>query len=159
MKSQKVLLFCIDRRGQVGSALQSVLEPHFNVHVQLESTRATDDKSVRLIQPLEQRIHQWNPNLVFLVLSKDQLAESKELLESVQSFRIPVIVVTEACDSEGMFELLKGGAGDFIMPPIDASNVLPRAWRLLETKSTKPETTDCAERDARLKQLIGNSSV
>ena len=159
MKSQKVLLFGIDRRGQVGSALRSVLEPHFNVHVQLESARATDDKSVCLIQPLEQRIQQWNPNLVFLVFSKDQLAESKELLESVQSFNIPVIVVTEACDSEGMFELLKGGAGDFIIPPLDASNVLPRAWRLLETKSTKPETTDCAERDARLKQLIGNSSV
>ena len=102
---------------------------------------------MRLIQPLEQRIQQWNPDLVFLVLSKDQLAESKELLESVQSFKIPVIVVTEACDSEGMFELLKGGAGDFIMPPLDASNVLPRAWRLLETKSAKPEKTDCAERD------------
>src|SRR5438270_10777340 len=108
MKSQKVLLFGIDRSGQVGSALQSVLEPHFNVHVQLNAG-ATGDKSVRLIQPLEQRIQQWNPNLVFLVLSKDQLTESKELLESIQSFNIPVIVVTEACDSEGMFELLKGG--------------------------------------------------
>jgi two-component system response regulator GlrR len=159
MKSQKVLLFGIDRPGQVGSALQCVLEPHFNVHVQLESARAADGKSVRLIQSLEQRIQQWNPNLVFLGLSKDQLAESRELVESVQSFNIPVIVVTEACDSEGMFELLKDGAGDFIMPPIDASNVLPRAWRLLETKSIKRETTDSAESDARLKQLIGNSPV
>jgi two-component system response regulator GlrR len=159
MKSQKVLLFGIDGGGRVGKALRVVLEPHFNVHVQLESERATDARSLRLTQSLEQRIQQANPNLVFLVLSTDQLAEAKELLETAQNFKIPTIVVTDACDSEGMFELLKGGAGDFIIPPLDAANVLPRAWRLLEPAPAKQETTDGTERDARLKQLIGNSPV
>jgi DNA-binding NtrC family response regulator len=159
MKSQKVLLFGIDGREQVGSELESVLKPYFHVDAQLEREIAIDGKSVRPSQSLEQRIQQGNPNLVFLVLGANQLAESKELLETVQNFKIPVILVTEACDSEGMFELLKGGAGDFIIPPLDAPNVLPRAWRLLEPKSTRHETTDSTERDARLKQLIGKSPV
>jgi len=159
MKSQNVLLFGLDEGGRISNALQSILDPHFSVQVQLETERARDGKAVRLIQSLEQLIRREHPRLIFLVLSLDQSSESKELLESLQNFRIPVIVVTEACDSEGMFELLKGGAGDFIMPPLNVSNVLPRAWRLLDLNRTKQETTDFPERDARLKQLIGNSPV
>lgn len=159
MKPQNVLLFGFDSEDRITNALQSVLEPHFTAHIQVEREPATEDRVRRLIQSLKQRIQQGSPNLVFLVLSTDQPAESKELLESLQGYKIPVIVVTQACDSEAMIELLKGGAGDFIIPPFDASNVLPRVWRLLELNRARQETNDPNESAAELKQLIGKSPV
>jgi DNA-binding NtrC family response regulator len=58
-----------------------------------------------------------------------------------------------------MFELLKDGAADFVIPPLSAANVLPRARRLLELNGSKPESMDVTDRDLGQKRLIGKSPV
>jgi len=158
MNSQNVLLLGVDNAARVSSALRRVLEAHFTVQVQVQREIADNGKAVPAPESLEQSIQRVNPDLVFLVVT-DELRRSKELLESLQHFKIPVIVVTEVCDSEAMFELLKGGAGDFIIPPVNASNVLPRAWKLLELNRSRQEATGSFETDSRLKQLIGKNPV
>jgi two-component system, NtrC family, response regulator GlrR len=158
MNSQNVLLLGVDNAGRESSALQCVLEPHFTVQVQVQKEIADNGKTVPAPESLEQSIQRVNPDLVFLVVT-DQLRRSKELLESLQHFKIPVIVMTAVCDSEAMFELLKGGAGDFIIPPLNASNVLPRVWKLLELNRSKQEKSESFDFDSRLKQLIGKNPV
>ena len=150
MIPKKVLVFGIDH-GQVSTALQNLLGSHFSVHFEFGS------EHVPLVLSLEQCMEKANPDLVFLVVSANQLAASKELLQLLQNSQTPVIAVTEACDSEAMFELLKEGAADFVMPPLSAANVLPRAWRLLELSGNKPETTSVLETAPGLKRLIGKS--
>jgi two-component system, NtrC family, response regulator GlrR len=157
MTPQKILLFGIDN-GQASSVLQKLLDPHFSVRVQLESEHTTGSSPVRLVQSLEQCIQKARPGLVFLVVSTGQITEAKELLESLQNFKTPVIVVTEVGDCEEMFELLKDGATDFVIPPFSAANVLPRAWRLLESNRTRAESPDAIE-SLGLQRLIGKSPV
>ncbi len=157
MKAQKVLLFGLDNGGEVSGALQSVLEPHFQLFVQGHDTRVVDSQIRPCRAQLDQCIRQTNPNLVFLVLSTNQLVETRQVLELAQNLKVPVIVVIEACDADQMFELLNAGSADFIMPPLSAANVLPRAWKLLKQDHPEPETTGNPEREGRLKQLIGKS--
>lgn len=157
MKSQKVLLFALDTESAVSSALQSILDPHFNLIVQSFEERTVQSQTEPSHALLSQRINQTEPDLIFLVLSTNQLAETREVLETVQSFNAPVIVVTEACDADEMFELLKAGFADFIMPPLNAANVLPRAWRLLKQSHPAQEVRVPHEREGGLKQLIGRS--
>jgi DNA-binding NtrC family response regulator len=157
MKSQKVLLFALDTESAVSNALRSILEPHFNLFVQSYDECMADSKAGFSNARLDQCIHQSDPDLIFLVLSTNQLAETREFLESVQSFNVPVIVVTEACDADEMFDLLKAGFADFILPPLSAANVLPRAWRLLKQNRPAQEMRAPREREPGLKQLIGRS--
>jgi two-component system, NtrC family, response regulator GlrR len=157
MKAQKVLLFGLDTGGKVVGSLQSVLEPHFQLFVQGHDTRAVDGKIKPCSAQLDQCIQQTNPNLVFLVLSDNQMVETRGVLEVVQNLKVPVILVSEACDADKMFELLKAGSADFILPPLNAGNVLPRAWRLLKQDHSEQETTGNLEPAGSLKQLIGRS--
>lgn len=157
MTPQKILLFGIDNE-QSSSVLQKLLDPHFDVQVQLESKHTAGSSVVRLIQSLEQCPRKERPGLVFLFVSAGQLVEVKGLLESFQNFKTPVIVVTEAGDCQEMFELLKDGAADFVIPPFTAANVLPRAWRLLEPNRAKTESPDPVESLGR-QRLIGKSPV
>lgn len=154
MIPKKVVVFGIDH-GEVSTELRNLLCPHFSVHFQLES----EHTKTALIGSLEQCMEETNPELVFLIVASNQPAESKALLETLQNSRTPVIVVTEAGDCEGMFELLKDGAADFVIPPLSAANVLPRAWRLLDLSTGKQETPNAVETDPALKRLIGKSPV
>jgi two-component system, NtrC family, response regulator GlrR len=157
MKSQKVLLFALDTEGAVSSVLQSILEPHFNLFVQSYDERTVDNKAGSPNARLNQCIHQSEPDLIFLALSTNQLAETREFPESFQNFNVPVIVVVEACDADEMFELLTAGFADFIMPPLNSANVLPRAWRLLKQHRPTQAMRAPHEREVGLKQLIGRS--
>jgi DNA-binding NtrC family response regulator len=150
MAPKKVMVFGIDH-GQVSTALQNLLGSHFSVDFELESDHAT------LVRSLGQCMETAKPDLVFIIISSNQLAESKELLQLLQNSKTPVIAVTEACDSEAMFELLKEGAADFVIPPLSAANVLPRAWRLLELGENRPAATSDLETAPGLKRLIGKS--
>lgn len=155
MTPQTILFFGIDN-GQASIVLQKLLDPHFDVQVQLESKHTTDSSVVRLVQSLEQCPRKARPGLVFLFVPTNQLAEGKELLKSLLKLNAPVIAVTEDGDCEEMFELLKNGAADFVIPPFSAANVLPRARRLLELNRTKAELPDAIE-NLRRQRLIGKS--
>jgi two-component system response regulator GlrR len=157
MKSQKVLLLALASESTVSSALQSVLEPHFNLFAQSYDGRAMESKAGHFKALLNQCIQQTDPDLIFLVLSTNEPARTREFLEVIQSFNVPVIAATEACDADEMFELLSAGFADFIMPPLNAANVLPRAWRLLKQTRPAQETRVPLERESGLKQLIGRS--
>jgi two-component system, NtrC family, response regulator GlrR len=156
MIPKNVVIFGIDN-GAVSTVLQNLLSTHFSVHFQLENEHATARTPLALVHSLEHCMEKANPVLVFLVVSSNQRAESKELLETLQNSKTPVIVVTEADDCEWMFELLKDGAADFVIPPLSAPNVIPRAWRLLDLSKDKQAAANANERDPALRRLIGNS--
>ena len=68
-----------------------------------------------------------------------------------------IIVVTETCPPDEMFELLKVGVADFIIAPFDESDVLPRAWRVIRRPDPDQKLTNIVKCDIGLKQLIGES--
>src|SRR5206468_8276267 len=72
---------------------------------------------------------------------------------------MPVIVGSEAGEPDEMFGLLQLGAADFITPPFQASDVLPRIWRLLDQNCNSVEmlTRSLMKQMVGMKQLIGGS--
>ena len=58
-----------------------------------------------------------------------------------------------------MFSLIKLGAVDFITPPLQKIDILPRLWRLLEHKREQNTLTYRLKEKLGLKQLIGESPL
>ncbi|MCU1264349.1 MAG: sigma-54-dependent Fis family transcriptional regulator [Acidobacteria bacterium] len=157
MKSQKVLLFGLDTAGGVISDLQTTLEPHFNLFVQSQDERMEDSSAGFLSARLEECIHETDPSLVFLILAPHQLRETTASLASARNFNVPIIVVVEACDADQLFALVSAGVADFIVPPLSAANILPRAWRLLKDNQPLKEVRDQPGKELGVKRLVGRS--
>lgn len=100
------------------------------------------------------------PQLTLLVLPGTPNRRTGELLKSLNGRwpGCPVLVVAEGAGPEATFELLRGGAADFVVPPLKASDVLPRAWRLLEGAGPDESFKRGLKERLGLHNLIGESA-
>jgi two-component system, NtrC family, response regulator GlrR len=73
-----------------------------------------------------------NPSLILLVLTPPPPERSAPWFDALRRVPAPVFVVTEKGSPNDLFALLELGAADYITPPLNASNLLPRIWRLLD---------------------------
>lgn len=158
MKSERVLLLDVGAISELSVALQRILEPHFNLNVQPVAQSAEEIDLASLCA--DPNILEFNPDLIFLIISRGTLEESRVLLESIkiQSTGIPVIIVIRMCEPHEVFEFLKAGAADFIMSPLREIDVLPRTWRLLRPVDNQHKLNRTLKAELGLKQLIGESS-
>lgn len=101
------------------------------------------------------------PRAILLLLCRRLIARSAAITTSVvQTFhRTPVILIVEADDAGGVFELLKLGAADFIVPPLNAASLLPRLWRAIEQSRLRETLEHTLKENLGLKQLIGESRL
>jgi DNA-binding NtrC family response regulator len=94
-----------------------------------------------------------------MVLSPDQMEQTRVFLQSMskEGLDLPIVLVSDDCDPNEMFLLLKIGAADFITPPFKEIDVLPRLWRLLEHKRQSQTANYKLVEKLGLKQLVGKS--
>ncbi|MBV9927280.1 MAG: sigma-54-dependent Fis family transcriptional regulator [Acidobacteria bacterium] len=99
--------------------------------------------------------------LTFLVLPNVPNARAARLLKTLAAREpaVPVVVVAEEAGPAATFELLRGGADDFVVPPLKASDVLPRAWRLLEGAKPDESLKRRLKERLGLRNLIGESAA
>jgi len=100
-----------------------------------------------------------NPDVVVATLDSFQAIKVQPLLAPLQRAfpNRPLLVTTMHPDAFDVFPLLEAGAADFLLPPLRASDVLPRLKRQARVS---PGTTALVERlkqDIGLKQIIGES--
>jgi DNA-binding NtrC family response regulator len=162
MKDEKALLLGVGAGtvAQLCSALQTILEASLMVELHLQAKPRAREIAT-FATGFEQVIERFNPALIFLVVSADAMREAGKLLKSVKKVKpdIPVTVVIDTCEPDDVFELLKGGAADFIISPLKAFEVLPRVWRLLQQPDYSRKLTQTLRTDLGLKHLIGQSPV
>ena len=159
MKEAKIFLLDLDLESNIGKALQRILESFPNLKVQLKYESLEKIESTLCDNELSSAISRSNSDLIFIVLSMHQLEQSMALLQSIsrELLDIPVIVAIDSCKPDEMFSLLKHGATDFITPPIKDIDILPRLWRLLESRQPKQSLTHKLKQRLGLKQLVGES--
>ena len=101
------------------------------------------------------------PLLAFFVLPAAECQSARRLFDAARrrAAGAPIVVVTGEIGPAETFELCKLGAADFIVPPLKAADVLPRAWRLLE--ATKPEKSSAQAIKERigLRDFVGESTA
>ena len=159
MKQAKILLLDCHPEIGVSSMLQKMLTAPSSLGVQLRlepvvvRLPALDhEKSTRMFV-----LH--NPDVVILILPPQHLQPCciwlqvlpKELLST------PILVVTETGEPHDILALLKLGVADFITPPLQATTMLPRIWRLLEQTLQGARLTQRLKERLGLQQLVGES--
>src|SRR5262245_37273691 len=100
-----------------------------------------------------------NPDVVVATLDSFQATKVEPFLAPIQrSFpHRPLLVTTTHPDAFDVFPLLEGGAADFLLPPLRASEVLPRLRRQARVNLRGSALVDRLKENIGLKQIIGES--
>ncbi|NUO07524.1 MAG: sigma-54-dependent Fis family transcriptional regulator [Candidatus Brocadia sp.] len=159
MKQGKILLLDINTTSSLCQMLQEAFESSVDTNVQLNHGSFKIDISNLHPNDLSKIISGFNPDMIFLVSSCSLLNQAGTLLQSIRKefIKIPVVLVTDACPPDEVFDLLELGATDFITPPFKSTDILPRIWRVLEQNTITERTHQTLMEKIGLQQIIGES--
>jgi two-component system, NtrC family, response regulator GlrR len=134
MKPNNVLLLNLDPAGELGSRLRRILESASNPNMLLHQETISSDQYPHLTDRIPEIFSRRNPALIFLVSAWNSLKHARSLIPSLRHEKPepPLIVVSDTEAPDEMFEMIKLGAADFIIPPLTPAGILPRLWRLLD---------------------------
>lgn len=144
--------------NSVRAALQAILEPDFKLEVVAQSATPEYPPLVKFADDLRESLQQIDAALVFLTLFAKSLNQTRTLLETIRQIPdLPIVMVVESEQPKDIIELLRAGADDFITLPLQAGNVLPRAWKLVRNSGTRMPAR--IRTKPAMKRLIGESSA
>jgi two-component system, NtrC family, response regulator GlrR len=157
MRAQRALVLDVNAAGKPSStciALRPILLTNFRVDVLVRSKQTA---SRDLAEVGRTGTDRFNPVLVFLIFSAGLFQEVQMLIDSIKERigDIPIILINESHEPNDVLRLLSAGASDFISTPLQASDVLPRARRLV--KSNAELIKETPRPLPALSQLIGES--
>lgn len=155
MKPVKFLLF---GSGLLATSLRTILESAYEViHLKQASFNIYEEGFD--VQAALKRLKSFEDDLCFLILTEKLLNQPEMLFQLIREVSpVPVIFIVEKSEPDLMFKLLEGGNADFITTPLQASDLLPRIWRLInDPKRNEPLGLRLNEKYG-LSQLIGESA-
>ena len=135
MEPTNVLLLNLNPSCELSNSLRGIIESAQNADLRLQQETVDNDDSLsRAESALPELVSRANPAVIFLVSSWNYLKRAKFLFPSLRRSapEPPVVVVSDTDAPNEMFEMIKLGADDFVTPPLTATGILPRLWRLIE---------------------------
>ena len=139
------------------TVLQAILRPDFRLEV-LAQPASSEDPQLEFVDKLKKSLLQIDASLMFLTLFRTSLNQTRKLLETIRLILdLPIVMVVESAQPKEIIEILRAGADDFITLPLQAGNVLPRAWKLVrDPRSRIPARFSSTPA---MRRLIGESSA
>lgn len=161
MKQGKLLLLDSNPTSGLCQMLQGVFESSDGLNARFHPESLKRDISNLLTKDLSKIVSNFNPDTVFLISSHSLFNHTCTLLRSLRTefTNIPLLLVMDECPPEGVFDLLKLGATDFITPPLRPADVLPRIWRLLEQNTPTEILHQTLMEKIGLQHIIGKDPV
>lgn len=158
MISQRALLLDVGAESNSCSALQSILNSHFQVDIVKEPEFDCAFEPASAEPGFRDLMRRFDPLVIFLILSSE-LRDTGRILKSVrkEALLVPIIAVVESGEPQKVLDLLEAGAADFITTPLNASDVLPRIWKLASAPADSPALTQLLRTEPGLEQLVGES--
>ncbi len=119
----------------------------------------TIDQSVA--DQVHEIISQNSLHMLCIVLSPDDLEKNIELVKAikVESLELPIIAVIDNFMPDETLELLKVGAADFITPPLESIEILPRVMRLIHQAEKRKSFTYALKEKTGLTQIVGKTPL
>ncbi|MFQ5737397.1 MAG: sigma-54 dependent transcriptional regulator [Acidobacteriota bacterium] len=158
MKKARVMLLNLSTSGTLTDTLRGLLESTRGLAVEtVEGSAAQLSSEVTAGDVLGRAI----PDAIFLIPdsgSRDKVAELLQFFLAATP-TLPILVAAENGGATYLLELLKLGAADFILPPLNEANVLPRLWRLLRPRSEDETLVQGLKKKLGLQRLVGSSPV
>ena len=159
MKPETALLVDSDPNGNnIGIVLEAILRPDFRLELLAQTAPPEDPPLLEFVDSLKKSLRQTEPALIFLTLFRKSLSQTRKLLESIRLILdLPIVMIVEAAQPKEIMELLRAGADDFITLPLQAGNVLPRAWKLVRDPGSRIPARISST--PAMRRLIGESSA
>ena len=161
MKQQlSIQLFNFCSCGQLCQTLVTIL----NTSLAGEADLHCDDVSVSCLDCEDsffQKLEGSKPHLVLLLLTTAQIPLVRKLMPGIKTAKNDpeIILVAEECDADEILSLMSLGAADFIIPPLNPSDTMPRVWRQLQRAKSRIDATHALKARVGLRLLIGESPV
>ena len=156
LQNGTILLLNLHPGSELVSTLKAILascpQPAFRVFEETLPADGSLDYSSALDFELK-------PDAI-LVAVKSHLPNQPAALLGVIEKKFPgklLLFVLESGAAADVFELLRLGAEDFIVAPINANNVLPRVWRLLTYVVPEQIPVQELKRKLGLQQIVGEN--
>ena len=159
MQQARILLLDCNPEIEVGGILQDMLTAPSSLRGQLQLEPVVVGLPTLDHETFSPMFALHNPDAVIFILPPPLLPQCGALLQSLpeELLSTPILVVTEMDEPHAMFTLLKLGAADFITPPLQATNVLPRIWRVLAQTLQGTMPTQRLKEHLGLQHLVGES--
>jgi DNA-binding NtrC family response regulator len=159
MKAPNIFLIDLNPATHVGCTLREIIESCSKLNACLQYESSGDRQLDTCDGDLTNAIASCQPDLIILVLSACNFKQAQALIPSVRKKYpgLPIVVTAEKCRPDDFYSLLKLGATDFITPPLQNRDILPRLWRLLAHQRKQDTLTYRLKEKLGLKQLIGES--
>ncbi len=156
MEKSRIFLIDLCFPSETGSTLKKILNSCEELNVQVHQRNITNCEATVFDNLFNTLILNYNPHIIFLVLSSNDLNQANALLQFMRekSYSFPVIAINEGGKTEDIIELLRLGVVDFIIPPMKTTDVLPRIWRFLKQNS-EDKCIQILKEKIGLKQLVG----
>ena len=134
MKPSNVLLLNLTPADELVGRLRRILESASNPNILLQQETISSDQYPYLSARILELLARNNPAVIFLVSAWNSLKHAKALIPPLRREmpEPPLVIVSDTETPDEMFELIKLGAADFIIPPLTPTGILPRLWRLLD---------------------------
>lgn len=158
MMSQRALLLDVSAQNSLCSALESILNSHFEVDIVKEPALNDAFESLIAGSGFRDLVQRFDPLIIFLILSPE-VRDNGRILKSVkrEAPPVPIIAVVEEYEPQGVFDLLRAGAADFLTSPLKATDVLPRTWKLVSRPAENRKETHFPRSGPGTQQLVGES--
>jgi two-component system response regulator GlrR len=148
----RVAIVCEPETTVLADSLEALLEPAKGFTFSRFEYRAESD-----LKPKPTGVA--NPDVVVATLDSFQATKVQPFLAPLQRVfpNRPLLVTTTHPDAFDVFPLLEAGAADFLLPPLRASDVLPRLKRQARVNPGTSGLVERLKQDIGLKQIIGES--
>lgn len=159
-KTDLLLLDCQSEQAW-GRQLQALLlsEKSLGARLQREPVIVYQSLAQLSASQLVRSFTTEQPSVALLVAAKPQLEAIREGLRALASNACApaLIVVTDESEPGELVALLELGVADFITPPLKASELIPRLWRLLAQQQPPAALLQKLKAELGLRQFVGAS--
>lgn len=157
---QSVLLFDLLPSSGHGKSLKNILDCCMGPPLTVRHVQAELLPSVQSNFSDDDDYSNFNHRLCFVIIDGQRYPESKEFLRCLLLRKScpPVILIIEEDDSSKVIDLLNLGGTDFISPPFNEIDVLPRVSRLLRNSNSEEPLCERVTRKFGLRQIVGKSA-
>jgi two-component system, NtrC family, response regulator GlrR len=139
-----------------GNAICSILKSSLDSEAEIKYKSCMGIEHSDVARCIDEAVSKLSPSLFFLILSPFLLNEHQLLAQIFGKTEVPLIAVIKGSKHDEIFELLGLGVTEYLIPPLDATNILPRVRRLLN-KVPKQQQALAPEDEPYLSAMIGES--
>jgi len=152
-----VLLISSFSSGQLYERLAAVLKSSFRDNF---ACHRVDDRDLQSQENFLNTLRLSTSLVVLLLMTnKHELSHVGKRIQEIKNRKsdAEIIVISEECGADEMFDMGTLGVLDFMIPPLNISTVVPRVLRLFEKIQHCYAPTQCLKAKVGMKLLVGQS--